>query len=375
MTTAFSLAMLRERYRALRSRLRPPFGLSSSHVHLPDTLNVSPETWAGHVISRSLCRFRYIPLHSLPQQERLGYIRVQLQSWSPFPRADYSLSFGARGAMVFAWDKALVEERSTLAGLAIPLQRAAPESLLLAPLQEGLRLCRCIDGVEAQLFQQGELVQSRWWPAPPDAAEWINFQRSCGKQPMETVPDIEPAGTTAHWLGEPWVETELLQVLLDRPALRVHQGLAAAAFLLAVPTLWLLKGWFATDARVDALEREQQSVQSRASPLMQARDEALKGLASLELLLGQIDKPAPISLLARLSRQLPHDGTVLRELEWQGADLRITLTPAPGASRTAYVKALEEGGWLNQIHEVAAGEQGGEGGGLVLVGELAGASP
>jgi hypothetical protein len=367
--------MLQERYRELRSRLQPPFGPASSHIHLPDSLNVSAERWAGHVIARALCRFRYIAFNSLPEQERLGYVRVQLQAWSPFPHTDYSLSLGPRGAMVFAWDKALVEERSTLAGLATPIQRATPESLLLEPLREGIRLCRCIDGVEAQVFQGGELVQSRWWPAPPDATEWINFQRSCGRQPLESIPQPDADGAAPRWLGEPWIHTDLLQTLLDRPVLRIHQGLAAVAFLLALPTLWLLKSLVATDARVDALEREQQSVQSQASPLMQARDEALRGLGTLELVLAQIDKPPPLPLLSRLSRQLAGDGTVLRELEWRGVQLRVALTPAPGASRTAYVKALEAGGWLRQVHEVAAGEQGGEGGGLVLVGELAERGP
>lgn len=367
-----SRAAVQEHYRRILERLRPPVGVDLCHVHLPDELRIGSEALAAHVVSRALCRFRRVSFDGVPEGSRLGYLGVQLQAWAPFAEPEFSVSLGETGASVYAWDRRAFTERCALSGTKPVANRMYPEGFLFAGAGDGVCLERCVSGVEARVFRGGELVHSRWWPETPDAASWRNFLRTSGIDPESSPAAPQPRGDRVDWLAEPRGEPALYTTLLDVPRVRLHQTLAIAALLLLVPTLWLGKSLLGSMARSEALSETRRALEVDAGPLMGAREEALAGAATLEALRAQTGRQSPVSLMAGISRVLPEDGTVLRELEWRGRELRLVLAPGANASRTAYVKALEGSGWLSGVHEVA-GEQAAEAGGVVLVAELAGA--
>ncbi|MFM7785202.1 MAG: hypothetical protein ACKPE6_11265 [Gammaproteobacteria bacterium] len=365
-------AAVQEHYRRIIERLRPPVGVDLCHVHFPDELRIGSEALGAHVVSRALCRFRYVSFDGVPAGSRLGYLGVQLQAWAPFAEAEFSVSLGEGGASVYAWDRQVFTERCALSGAKPVANRVYPEGFLLETAQDGVRLEHCVSGVEARVFRGGELLHSRWWPETPDAASWRNFLRASGIDPESAPATPQPRGDRVDWLAEPRGEPALYSTLLDVPRVRLHQALAVAALLLLVPTLWLGKSLLGSMARSEDLAETRRALEVDAGPLMRAREEALAGAATLEALRAQTEGKSPVSLVAGVSRLLPEDGTVLRELEWQGKQLRLVLAPGAKASRTTYVKALEDSGWLSGVHEVA-GEQAAEAGGVVLVAELAGA--
>jgi len=65
-----------------------------------------------------------------------------------------------------------------------------PESLAYEPMDTGVRLVQCIEGVEGQVWQDGILQASRWWAACPDGGEWRLFLRSAriAQTPQNAVP-------------------------------------------------------------------------------------------------------------------------------------------------------------------------------------------
>lgn len=317
---------------------------------------------AATVLARSRCRYLYVPYQGLPAAERRNRLQLELQVWAPFEDCAAALVETPQGCMVFAWDATALAEATRGAAPTLP---TLPETLLRPRLADGVALQACVEGFEGQVWQQQVLLASRWWPQRPDAAAWLNFQRGASVQSPLPLP--EPAAQ-APALDVPWAWPSTPQGWREAQRLRWHAGVGAVALLLLLPTLWLGLGWWQTRARTEALQLQAAQIEPALQPVLRVRSDALQGLAALESTSQLLDRVAPLDLLAHLSRQLPADGAVLRQLEWEGKRLRLVLAMPARASRTAYVKALEEGGWLRGVREEA---QEAEPGTLALVAELA----
>ncbi|MCG5500812.1 hypothetical protein [Ectothiorhodospira lacustris] len=339
-----------------------------AHWHLPDGVRLAPRRGAPHVLSRALCRCRFFPCPQVPERERLSYVRVQLAVWAPFESADHALVMAPEGILVMAWDAREFADRCEAAGLSAREARIIPETLLGQPRQEGVSCQPCEIGMEGRVWRHGRVVGSRWWPQPPGPDEWLNFQRSVGLPAPLQHPDL-PTGNAPTRLGPPWAEARRLSHLLERPRLLLHAALALGLWCLILPTAWMTVQWLGVQQSVRELAGQAQHTEREARPLLRARDDALADLTSLEYLLAQVRHPAPLTLLAHLSRQLPDDGSRVLELEWERNRLRLVLEPAADTPRTTYVKALEKGGWLQNVREVS--QDRGQGG-FALVAEVAG---
>jgi len=55
---------------------------------------------------------------------------------------------------------------------------AVPETLAYESLMDGVRLLRCLEGFEGQIWSDGALKASRWWHQEPREDEWVYFLRS-----------------------------------------------------------------------------------------------------------------------------------------------------------------------------------------------------
>jgi hypothetical protein len=135
---------------------------------------------AGQVVARALCRFRHVDFGGLAHADRMPFLRTQLMAWAPFDDSAYAIVTGPDAAVVFAWDQREFEQRARAAGVAVRPRRVWPETLLLPRQPDGPALRRCSLGVEGQVWRDGQLRASRWWPQVPDTAAWRNFQRSAG---------------------------------------------------------------------------------------------------------------------------------------------------------------------------------------------------
>lgn len=294
-----------------------------------------------------------MPFGSLPPGERAGFVRVQLLGWAPFDDSGYAVCVLRDGAMAYAWDQRAFEQRAAAAGLPVRPRRVLPETLLLPAHTQGVALQTCSVGVEGQFWREGQLVASRWWPEAPDAAAWLNFQRSAGV-PADAQQAVVPSAGDApgpEWLEQPWAPVSTLAAMVERSRLRLHAAAAALVALLLLPTLWLLRAYWETTQQVAALEAERSRLEAEVQPVLKARAEALAAVAELDALAAAVDRTDALQLLAHLAGQVPRDGNRVRDLEWDGRRLRLVLAVPATTPRITYVRSLEGGGWLQDVRE------------------------
>jgi len=74
------------------------------------------------------------------------------------------------------------------ADINVYIGRTLPESLARQPLEHGVRLVNTLTGLEGQLWQDGDLLASRWWADQPSQTQWERFLlASETKIPIEYV--------------------------------------------------------------------------------------------------------------------------------------------------------------------------------------------
>jgi hypothetical protein len=304
-------------------------------------------------LARALCRFRWVPYGAVPAAERRAYVRLQLLAWSPFEDNGYAVVNGRDGAMAFAWDQQAFEQRAQAAGLPTQPARTLPETMLLPAQDDGLVLRACSVGVEGQFWCGRQLLASRWWPEQPDTAAWMNFQRSAAVPAAAQVPEPPTfdADSGPAWLDEPWAPVITLSAMMERARLRVHAVAATLLAALLLPTLWLLHANWAVAQQIDTLEAEKAQLALQVQPVLAARSASLAAMANLDTLLAAVSHPDALTLLSHVATLLPADGSRIRKLELDGRRLRLVLAVPAGTPRITYVRALEGGGWLQDIRE------------------------
>ncbi|HFB55298.1 MAG TPA: hypothetical protein ENJ46_05185 [Hellea balneolensis] len=70
--------------------------------------------------------------------------------------------------------------------------RTLPESLAYEPAEAGERLVICMEGVEGQVWRDGVLRASRWWPQTPTQRQWQTFMRVAHPGDVTELP-VMPA--------------------------------------------------------------------------------------------------------------------------------------------------------------------------------------
>jgi len=143
------------------------------------------------------------------------------------------------------------------------------------------------------------------------------------------------------------------------------------ALLLLAPTLWLGRAWQESEAALERVNARKAELASRVKPIVLAREQAGAAIAAVQAIAAQVDRPDAQALLAHLSRQLPPDGSSIRELEWQGGRLQLSLVAPAGASRSGVVKALESGNWLRDVREAPDSTPGAFAVNAVIAGSVA----
>jgi hypothetical protein len=103
--------------------------------------------------------------------------------------------------------------------------------------------------------------------------------------------------------------------------------------------------------QLDALEAEKAQLTLQAQPVLTARSQSLAAMANLDTLVATVSHPDALTLLSHVATQLPGNGSRIRKLELDGRRLRLVLAVPAGTPRIAYVRALEGGGWLQDVRE------------------------
>jgi len=318
----------------------------------------------GVMLARSQYRLRRVSLTDIPAAERRAALRNICLAWQPFDEVEYRVLLQSDGALLFAWDRRLrLQAEGARAWL--------PESCLReAQAHDGLRVLRLDEGTEAELWHQGELRASRWWPQPPaqdEAEQWLRSQGELGAG-LGWLPAVDaPRAKRPIWslldldgLTRSGGRVERLAALVIGLGL---SGLAGAAGMQA----WHSHQQLEAARQAAAAQRQAQA------PVKASRDAAQKLIVDVAAAEQAFAQPSALQLLEHLAPLLK-PGVELRELELKGQVLRLVVSWPGGLPRSTLLQDLQAGGWLRGAKELREG-QGQPAGQMAVEAELDGLQP
>lgn len=320
---------------------RQNFIQSASGVQAPAARSRDP-FW---VLAQPVYVSKWIDLGHVPQGKREDSIRLAAAGWTPFTETAHYAVWFARGALLCAWDDAVVSRAQAEAGYTA--EKTVPEVALLeassptAAAAIRFAATQGLAGVSLRALSGDAIVLEQFCGPALTEAAWRMFQRAAGAPPIETLPQVEPAKWRKDAAGSS----------LATPSGGISQvelrWVAVAALVLALPTLWyanqaLQYGNAARDARQRAASTEQE-----LNATLTARRGALQTLERAEQLYQLLDRPNHIALFARVNDVISQlgKGTSFQVIEWDVREnqLRfVLLTSGEAPQATTLVAGLEK---------------------------------
>lgn len=298
------------------------------------------------VVPRADCHYRRIDLGALPARQRFSAAAIAARRLEPTSQARSQVAWVGGFAHIWTWvapDPGIEPEA-----------RWIPESLLkAAPLVDGPRLLRAIRGVEGQVWMEGQMQASQWWPERPSNEDWHRFLRFAGVAQTPSNNDV-PVPSDLPWQAAPWGDV------------RRGAGISPASFeRLAWPiglgALALALGWqLAVQAKWSAAQEQQrariESLRSSAASLLDAReraDAAQADITEYRRLQWAFDDYV---LMTDIDAALPDEA---RLVGWQreGAKLKAGLQ-SQDADPRHFVAAFVKHPTLSQLQAAPATETG-----------------
>lgn len=305
------------------------------------------------MLSRSRCRLRWFRLQGIPAAERLAALRLQVEAWQPFERTEARLVVQGESGLAVAWDDAALHQDALAVGLPLERCQLQPETFAQQAGDDGLRLVQGAEGFEAQQWQAGQLVASRWWPEALTDADWREFVRACGaSREAQALP--MPAVQTPAAATTPWVKHHPLHPSADTERSTEQRlvflgGLA----LLLVGGVMAHQLWDAHSLERQLI-RQVAELKASAGSVVSARDATMVQLDEVEKLASWFAVPQPVDIIAHLNDTLARSGVLVKEFELEGEKLKISLQLGPNTGRANVVKDLQAGGWFTDVTESRA---------------------
>jgi hypothetical protein len=305
------------------------------------------------VLSRPLCRFRSFDLGHVPAAKRVQALRLELERWSPYPGSGYYIAWSGDTALVWCWDETRVHQ--ALAEFRVNPNRLTviPETLLYPSHPSGLRLVKCSEGYEGQFWDAYQLAHSRWWQAPPDASEWLAFQRDAGLPPDQQARPV-PSPHILLLQARPWAQASGMDRYGQRLVLGERLSLALVTIALALPTLWYGLGIVKLDQVHERVATYLAQLEQTARPLLAARSQALDETARIHALQGLDPYPGQLALLAKVAETLPKTDVFIKEWNFQNGKLKLTLSSSGPLSNSYLVEAFQKAGYFDGVRAASS---------------------
>ncbi len=177
------------------------------------------------VLSRAHCRFRfYRAPQALTGSQFAQAARVFAEAHAPFSASGILILRTAGGAGIWYWDRAKLSSFE-------PVGQVSPESVW-REVGEGWRVVACVEGYEAQYWENGGLLASSWRRQPFVSAQWAAFTLSVD-QAAVAVPEEAPAPIALPLINGSWRGTIVKPPLSWRDAERAGVSVALCGAALA----------------------------------------------------------------------------------------------------------------------------------------------
>jgi hypothetical protein len=304
------------------------------------------------VVGRAFCRFSRFDLKTVPVKRRKQALQLQLNQWSPFAKPEFAIVFEEHAALVWCWDGNWLQMQKTELPQQWHQAHAIPESALFSPLENGVRLISCLDGVEAQFWKNNELHASRWWQQSPELDDFIAFCREVG-HPVATLDQL-PQVQNLNSQAQPWLPVKFGDQLGSTyPA--IEQWLYAALFIgVALPYGWYSLRQQQVSRATTQSRLEMTKLTKQANVLIQARQSAMAALDEMNSRLQLAPYPSQLELMSAFSDVLLGDSSI-REWEFKDGKLRVVIVAGlEMPSRADITSAILKTGRFSEVQNLLA---------------------
>lgn len=307
------------------------------------------------VVPRHLCTYQRIECAGVPRLKLGSFAKLQVQALAPFSNYGSCVVRQANWLHIWMWD-ATIESAFSKKHDNRQQFSALPYSLYSTPAANGLVWLAVpgSTGLEGQLWKDGQLVDSMWFDAPPDADTWAGLHAQTPglhalgwplALPTSGVPQAI-ASAPRHW------GRNLTPRRQNRPRIQ-WASLAPAALVAATAALvgwgsWIYSEKEAHQEAINLGQQSQERLLAELEPMQQARQRTTKTLAWINTVQALSPAPSTHSIIAELADILTRQGLVVRELDVNAPTVQATLVATAGGSPrlTAVLGALENHPWF-----------------------------
>ncbi len=242
-------------------------------------------------------------------------------------------------AIAWCWDGANAS-KSFKSRLLLP--PSIPEPMFYSSVEAGARLLRCIEGFEGQIWREGSLRISRWWPVVPDRIEWLTFLRSA-QQPVEAGADQTPAP-----IAEPLRagRSGIFRAIDPDPENLVRQfspGRVAVAASVAVAAVTGVLGaqYIVVGAQAAALEGRYAKIVAANQPMIEARTRALGLRAEAVAAAARIPQHNALDVLGGFLAAASFENATVETVRFNDRTFEARLAPKKAIDAVALIAQLE----------------------------------
>ncbi len=292
----------------------------------------------------------------IPENKKKALLRLQVQRWAPFPNVKYVAQWVGNRASVYAWNDNEVKSAIAESGLSERRCVVCPETFIRTPAHDGVRLAAAIDGFEAQVWQQGFLAFTRWWPQKPSQTEWNMFLRSAGV-PLDQTQNQVPEPSAAEFLESPWTQQGgylgITWSLLEDP-----RYAAAVATVVAAPFIYLGVEYLTLAIANARVENAIATLSVETQGVRQLRSKAIANLDEIEDYLGLEIYPSHFETMTTALGLLQSLNVKILEWTYDVGALSFTLRPEREIDATFLITAFERSGAFANVTAARAGDVG-----------------
>lgn len=294
------------------------------------------------ILPRSWCVTTSLPAKGVPSHKTQAFVQLHLHRLAPFADSGVYACRSGDWVHLWFWENRKVREICEKHGLDINHMQFAPESVCFPKRKDGAVLIQCQQGVEAQLWHQGLLVDSAWWPERVSNDEWQAWRPGSAAMTgalaqIASWPEQVPAHVQlsesslkdpVYRLAEPWARN-LLGVQWWH-ALKNFRGdvlAVIAVVILASYGAYLGAQWWSIDSQLTSTDQEIESLSAKVEPINTARSQAMALQQWTTKLAALRSRDEVRELLKNLRPLLQKEDAALREFEYQDGEVRLMLVP------------------------------------------------
>ena len=317
------------------------------------------------VIPRAWCATTVLQAKGVPRHKTAAFVRLNLSRLAPFVDCGVYACRTGDWVHLWFWENRRVRDFCDRHDIDFPTILLAPESVCRPKGRDGVLMQQCIEGIEAQLWQKGLLLETAWWPQAIDTQTWQAWRlaaKSTGSNRIaaDSWPDALPnmagltaghalpahAGLSAPWAGNLLVDQWQNYLRQLRPAMFL---LLATGLVLGLAGFWSVK-WLVMQHEQGRIANQIEALSKRVEPLNKARTQALDDLQWTTQLFKLRGENSVIDVLNNLQPVLERQEALLREFEYVDGELRLLLVPLNSEiNMAAVIQQLEAQPGLSNV--------------------------